>query len=139
MARIVDSTVLITLERRGDPNVGLRAMSEVEESAIATITVSEIAFGIYRANSEERRRRRESFLSEIIGAVAILPFDLQVARRHAELWAELASAGSLIPPHDLIIAATALTHGYSVLTDNLRDFQRVPGLVVSQPDWDASD
>ena len=61
------------------------------------------------------------------------PFDLRVARVHARRWAELAAAGQITGPHDLIIGATALTHGYDVLTLNLREFRQVPGLIVRQP------
>ncbi len=41
----------------------------------------------------------------------------------------------MIALHDLIIAATALANGYGVLTENVRDFIRVPGLEVRQPTW----
>ena len=64
-----------------------------------------------------------------------MEFDLRVALIHAQLWVELASAGQLIGAHDLMIAATAVAHGYAVLTDNLRDFNRVPGLEIRQPGW----
>ena len=65
----------------------------------------------------------------------VLPFDLLVARVHARVSAQLLDAGRLIGAHDLLIAATALAHGYAVLTQNLRDFRRVPGLDVRQPSW----
>jgi hypothetical protein len=54
-----------------------------------------------------------------------------VARTHARLWAQLA-AGTPVGAHDLLIAATALAHGYAVLTDDPRDFGRVPGLVKGE-------
>src|SRR6266540_3142705 len=52
------------------------------------------------------------------------------ARRHADLWAELAKRGRMIGPHDLLIGATALAHGYALATLNRREFRRVPGLVL---------
>jgi len=64
-----------------------------------------------------------------------MPYDLSVARVHAEIWAELISNGSVIGSIDMIIASTALSHGYAILTDNIRDFNLVPGLEVRQPDW----
>ncbi len=67
--------------------------------------------------------------------IPVLPFDLTIAHAHADLWAKLAAAGQIIDTHDMIIAATALTHNYSLLTDNLRHFERVPGLIVRQPQW----
>ena len=83
----------------------------------------------------ERRRAREAFVELVLTRLPILPFDLQAARIHARIAAEFAAAGQPIGLNDLLIAATALTHGYSVLTENLRDFERVPGLVVQRPDW----
>lgn len=47
----------------------------------------------------------------------------------------MAKRGQRISAHDLIIAATAMTYGYGVLTHNLRGFQRVPGLDVKAVDW----
>jgi predicted nucleic acid-binding protein len=47
----------------------------------------------------------------------------------------LRRAGNLIAPHDLMIGATALLHGYDVLTHNVRDFDRLPGLKVRLPGW----
>ncbi|MDE0029882.1 MAG: PIN domain-containing protein [Deltaproteobacteria bacterium] len=60
----------------------------------------------------------------------LLPVDLATARVHAQVWAELARAGKLIGPNDLWIAATALARGLAVATANVREFDRVPGLVV---------
>jgi predicted nucleic acid-binding protein len=66
-----------------------------------------------------------------------LPFDLVVAGIHARLWAQLAEARQLIGPHDLLIAAIAVAYGHAVLTENAREFGRIPGLVVRQPAWPA--
>lgn len=135
MAQLIDSGVLIGLERRGQ---GLGALSNAAPNqplAIASITCSELLIGIYRADTPDRRLLRESFIESVFASLPILPFDLEAARIHAELWAGLAAAGQMIGPNDLLIAATALAHGYGVLTENLREFERVPGLVVRRPAW----
>ena len=99
-----------------------------EPLVLSAVTASEILVGIHRADSPERRGRRKTFVEDLLERLPALEFDLTVARIHARLWAELASAGQLIGAHELIIAATAVAHDYTVLTDNLRDFNRVPGL-----------
>jgi predicted nucleic acid-binding protein len=71
----------------------------------------------------------------VLDRVPALPFDMDSARTHARLFAELSAAGQLIGANDLIIAATAVTRGYSVLTHNLRHFERIPGLIVRRPEW----
>lgn len=135
MALLVDSSVLIGLERRHqDPRMLSRAAPD-ELLAVASITVSELLVGVHRADTPERRRRRQAFLESTLETLRVLPFDLPEARVHAAIWAEMAAAGALIGPHDLIIAATALANGYEVLTQNVREFERVPGLAVRQPAW----
>jgi tRNA(fMet)-specific endonuclease VapC len=136
MAQLIDTSVFIALERRGQRAfvMGSTATSS-EPVALAAITASELLAGVHRADSPERRLRREAFVEAILSLVPVLPFDLQVARTHAHLWAQLSATGQPLGAHDLLIAATALAHGFSVLTDNLRDFHRVPGLTVRRPDW----
>lgn len=135
MAQLVDSSVWITLERRGLTLEDLAQVVGDEPLRLASITASELLFGVYRADSPERRRRREFFVEEVLRLVPVLGFDISTARTHARLWALLATAGTPIDAIDLIIAATAVTHAYSVLTENVRHFNPVPGLVVLQPAW----
>jgi predicted nucleic acid-binding protein len=59
-----------------------------------------------------------------------VPIDLAVARVHARVGADLAAAGLTIGAYDLWLAATCLAHGHAILTANVREFGRVPGLDV---------
>jgi tRNA(fMet)-specific endonuclease VapC len=135
VAVIIDSSVFITAERRGLNPLGLKDVVSDEPAVLATITASELLFGVHRADSPSRRTVREAFVEAILDIFPALPFDLIVARRHARLGSDLRSVGIKIGDHDLIIAATALANGYDILTDNPRDFDRVPGLVVRRPNW----
>jgi predicted nucleic acid-binding protein len=135
MARLIDSSILIRLERRGLSPDEIHQLVPAEFGAIASITASELLFGVHRARPSERRRRRETFVETVLASIEILPFDLRVARVHARIWAELTAAGQLIGDHDLLIAATAVAHDLPVLTENLQHFERVPGLVVNAPAW----
>ena len=94
------------------------------------VTVSELLIGVHRANTEERRQRRSAFVEAVISGVGVLDFTIESARVHAEIYADLAKKGQMIGAHDLIIAATARHHGLSILTDNVDEFSRVPGLQV---------
>jgi tRNA(fMet)-specific endonuclease VapC len=135
VAELIDSGIIIALERRGLSVDALVPPVPDELVALASITASELLIGVHRADTLQRRRDREAFVEAVLQRLPILPFDLEVARRHARLWAELAAAGQMIGAHDLIIAATALTHDCAVLTENVRDFERVPGLEVRRPAW----
>ncbi|HUF62497.1 MAG TPA: hypothetical protein VMN36_10525 [Verrucomicrobiales bacterium] len=55
---------------------------------------------------------------------------MRVARCHAQLCADLLTAGQLIGTHDSWIAATGIAYGHAVVTANVDEFQRVPGLAV---------
>lgn len=102
---------------------------------LAAITASELWVSVHRAASPARAAERRRRIEQFLAAMPVVPFDSTVARVHAELWAALLSRGQMIGTHDLLIAATAVAHGYAVLTDNVADFGRVPRLTVHQPAW----
>ncbi len=135
MAYLIDTSVFIALERGRQTHDALGELVGDEPIALAAITASELLLGIYRANSVERRLQREAFVERALDMVTVLPFDLREARVHAQVLAELLASGQKIGAHDLLVAATAIANGYTVLTDNVRDFHCVPGLVVRRPDW----
>lgn len=135
MAVVIDTTVLIDLERRKDSSHIHLETRLGEPVALASITVSEVLVGAFRAANQAQREARERYVLDVIDSYTILPFTLEEARVHARLGASMARIGQRIGAHDLIIAATAIFHGFSVLTHNLRDFQRVPGLTVKAIDW----
>jgi len=137
---VLDTTVFVELERharaaqRSDVGALLAerlgaAVGEDEEVAIATITASELLHGVHRACAEHRGRR-EAFVETVLSAIPALPFDLLTARVHARLWADLVAAGSDVGAHARVVAATAMSSGWSVTTCNLRHFERIPGLRV---------
>lgn len=135
MGVVVDSSVIITIERLGrrfDPSaVGI----EDEPVALAAMTASELLVGVHMADSPQRRSDRQLFMEVLFSNFEVLPFDLNVARTHARLWAQLAMSGVRIGDRDLIIGATAVANRYSVVTENVRDFTRIPGLTVISPVW----
>jgi tRNA(fMet)-specific endonuclease VapC len=127
---MVDTSVFIELERRGLQPAGLNTAYPDASFAMSAITASELLVGVHRANSQERRRGREASVERLLQAIQVVSLDLRVARQHAVTWALLLRTGQVIKAHDLLIAATALAHGFTVLTRDLRDFPRVPGLAV---------
>ena len=127
MAVLIDTSILIDAERRGERLEG--ALGE-EERAISVITASELLHGVHRAGDEGIRVRRQVFVEHVLASLDPLPITTKIARSHARLWAHLEQAGTSIAAHDLWIAATALAHGMSLATGNARHFERVPGLSV---------
>jgi tRNA(fMet)-specific endonuclease VapC len=127
---LIDSSVLIAVERRKlDLQGALRGHAE-EPVAIAAITASELLHGIHRAATTTQRERRQAFVERLLASLPVLPFDLPTARTHASLWAALAAKGTLAGPHDLLIGATAVAVGYRVATRDARSFGKIPGVEV---------
>lgn len=128
MAVLIDTDMLVDFER-GIANPEVETALGDEERAISVITVSELLHGVHRASGAQRTRRR-AFVEHVLGGMRAMEITEQVARVHADVWAQLAATGQLIGAHDLWIAATALAHGMGLATGNAHEFQRVPGLRV---------
>jgi tRNA(fMet)-specific endonuclease VapC len=135
MALQIDTSVLIAWERRDLFPADLIKVLPNEPTGISSVTASELLIGVHRASTEQLQLRRLAYVEAVFAQFPTLAFDLVVARAHAGLSAAITAVGRPIGAHDLIIAATAIANGYDILTDNPRDFERVPGLVVRRPDW----
>ncbi|MDW7712484.1 MAG: type II toxin-antitoxin system VapC family toxin [Deferrisomatales bacterium] len=125
---IFDSSELIALERNRAAADSLAQGREDEPFGISVVTVAELLHGVERADSEGRRVRRKAFVEQVITAFPVFPFDTPAARIYARLWATLARKGQVVGAHDLIIAATAISLDYAVVTANRRDFEKIDGL-----------
>lgn len=133
MGVLIDASVLIDHER-GRIDLGERVRGrETESFFLSVITASELLHGVHRAREPGVRARRSAFVEGILGSFPLLPIEIATARMHARLWADLASQGQLVGTHDLWLAASCLTHGLTLVTGNLRELRRVPGLEVE--DW----
>ena len=128
MGVVLDTSVLVAAERGAIRFEALLESLGEETVAVAAITASELLHGCHRAGDAGVRARRSAFVDALLDVLPVVPFGLPEARRHAELWAELARTGNAIGPHDLLIAATALAQGHLLATLNQREFGRVPGL-----------
>lgn len=134
MGVILDTSVLIAAERKRFDLAAFLAEHTGEEVRMASITASELLHGAERASPPSRRVQRLQYVEDAIRDCSVVPFTLAEAREHARLWVELETKGELIGPNDLLIAATAMTLGFSVATLNSAEFQRVLGLQLVEVD-----
>ncbi len=128
MGLILDTNILIQAERQP----GSIRFGDYETHGglyISAITASELLIGVHRADTAERRLKRLAFVESILAAIPTLAFDLETARLHAEMVAALPK-NLTASAFDSLIAATALRHGFPVLTANTADFTIFPGLTV---------
>lgn len=127
---LIDASILIEAERGRLDVADHVAGREGDDFFLSVITASELLHGVHRARTPQQRARRSAYVEAIIARFPLLDIDLAAARSHAQLWAELATGGALIGPHDLWLAAVCLAHGLAIATSNVREFERVPGLIV---------
>src|SRR5438034_3252539 len=117
MGLIIDTGVLIKVER--DPaavdfSTYKRAYGE---GFISAATCSELLVGVHLANTAQRKARRSAFVEAVFKLFRPLPFDLEVARVHAQLVSSL-GRGITLGGWDLIIGETAIRYGFPALTTN---------------------
>ena len=133
MGVLIDTSVLMDHERgRVKLDEWIRGREE-EAFFVSVITASELLHGGHRARDAVTRARRFAFVEGVLGSMPLLPIEIATARMHARLWADLAEDRQVIGAHDLWLAATCLTHDLRLATANVREFKRVPALVVE--DW----
>lgn len=101
-----------------------------QNAAISAIGLAELVHGIYRAQTPEIRVRRQAFIDDLMRGIPTYPFATKAALLAGKINGEQQAKGVIIPFVDLLIASTALSVGFSVLTVNLRHFQQVPNLRV---------
>ena len=128
MGLLIDTDVLVLAER-ARASLDFSRYTEYGDAYISVVTASELLVGVHRAQDEGIRSRRLAFVEGILSALTALPVDIETARIHAQLVAQI-PRNETVGAHDALIGATALRHGHAVLTNNGKDFRKLPGLVV---------
>ncbi len=126
---ILDTSVLVSAER-GRLDLAAAAGDDAD-AALPAIVVAEYLTGVHLAVTEEQGTARREFLGRALQALPIETYTMRVAERHSELLAHVRRSGTIRGAHDLIIAATALATGRTVLTTDARaGFDQLPGVTA---------
>ena len=97
--------------------------------AISAITQMELYYGV-QLQSGTRKNYLEAFITDVIKSVYVIPFDSKIALKTASLRADLKSNGTPIGAYDLLIGATAITYGLTLVTSNLKEFERIKSISI---------
>jgi tRNA(fMet)-specific endonuclease VapC len=122
------NTVSYALRAEGRVAQRLRAVGPTSIH-LPAVVVYEVNFGLRRV----QRQAQLTAFAAMVRTVDVLAFDVEAADHAARIRLALEAAGTPIGAHDLLIAATARRHGCVLVTHNMREFSRVPDLVVE--DW----
>jgi len=123
------NSIIFSLRGKGRVRQRLAAVPP-SEVAVPAIVMYELEFGTLGSLTESRRRRD---LRLLLSSMEILPFDEKSAEQAARIRHHLEKAGKKIGPLDTLIAGTVLAHGAVLVTNNIKEFSRVPGLKIE--DW----
>jgi tRNA(fMet)-specific endonuclease VapC len=127
---VLDTDVCIDLIRGRIPAEGLESSRvPLAASVISSVTLAELETGVVKALAPTRPRRQ---LDDFLEQVPVADFDRAAARHYGEIRAHLEERGRTIGPLDLLIAAHARSRGAGLVTANLQEFRRVPGLKCVQ-------
>lgn len=124
---LLDSDVCIDALRQSRPAV--RAVNDLRAAglAISVVSYGEVMDGVLRSRDRNEALAR---WSEFLADVTVLDVTILIAQRWAELRGSLRMQGLTVGDNDLIVAATGLRFGMTLVTRNLRHFARVPALEV---------
>lgn len=125
---LLDTDTCIHLIKRQPPHAlaQLQAL-EISSVGISSITLSELEYGVAKSTRPQQNRLA---LAQFLAPLEVLPYDDVAASRYGPTRAFLESQGTPIGPLDTLMAAHALALGYVLVTNNEREFSRLPGLVV---------
>ena len=127
MNYLLDTNIVIGLSKgRAEARVRL-ANVPAQAVLLSPVVLCELEFGIAKSQRPEANRAAFALL---LANLQVVDFNARVAVHYGRIRAVLEAAGTPIGPNDLLIAAHALSLGATLVTDNLREFARVPGLAV---------
>jgi tRNA(fMet)-specific endonuclease VapC len=104
----------------------------LDDIVVCSIVRAELFYGAAKSQTSEATRRKQDIF---LRPYATLPFDDLAADMYGRIRAQLEQAGTPIGPLDMQIAAIALAHGLTLVTNNTREFSRVSGLLLE--DWET--
>jgi tRNA(fMet)-specific endonuclease VapC len=128
MTYLLDTNICIYVIKRQPVSVLHRFQRlDVSRAGISSITLSELEYGGEKSQKPEQNRFA---LAEFLAPLEIYPYDDQAASAYGPLRATLEKKGTLIGSLDLLIAAHALALKSILVTNNEKEFRRIPGLTI---------
>lgn len=125
---LLDTDICIYIRRKRPPEV-LAKFRQLKsaEAVLSVVTYAELVYGIEKMRAGSPGYKQ---LDELLALAEIMPLPVEAGRKYGEIRALLESKGQMIGNNDLWIGAHALSADLTVVTNNEREFRRIPGLRV---------
>ncbi len=129
MSFLLDTDICSTY-LKNDPVVVSRVMLHYGGLNVSVITVGELLTWALRVNAPSDRLKG---VQDLLKGATVLEISLPVAEKFGDIRAGLFDRGITVGEMDLLNGATALVHGLTMVTHNVRDYANIPGLTID--DW----
>lgn len=129
LTHLLDTDICIYAMKGREQKLASRLEELSGHCAISDISLFELYAGAHRYDFPAKRL---SIIEDFSNRLKILPFDSKAARIAGPIQYKLESEGQRIGNYDILIAATALSRNLVLISKNIREFNRVPGLQVEQ-------
>ena len=127
---MLDTDTCIFLMRGDSPALAAKVQSvPLQQQVMSAVTFAELTYGV-QASAAAKRKQNQSVLDSLVLHLAVLDWPQDAAKHYAEIRADLKKRGAQLGAADLMIAAHARAMGAIVVTNNVKDFDRVKGLEV---------
>lgn len=127
LAFLLDTNIAIYVIKHRPPHVRRKFVAATGRLAISSITLAELLHGVHKSSQPEASQRR---VDDFCSRLEVLTYSDQAARHYGDIRATLELIGRPIGVNDIHIAAHARSLGLTLVTNNLKEFERVPGLLI---------
>lgn len=124
---MLDTNICIYVMKHYPPQLRQKFNELAEQLCISSITLGELHYGVEKS---ARRAENLTAVENFAARLEVLPFGDKAAAHCGQLRAELERAGTPCGPHDMQIGGHARSEGLILVTNNMREFSRMPGLRV---------
>lgn len=125
---MLDTNICIYIIKQKPRSVIEKLREKIEEGiAISSITLAELEYGVA---CSERQEKNQEALAQFLSLPIVLPFAEKAAAHYGIIRAALRRRGTPIGPLDELIAAHAMACGLVLVTNNIKEFKRIPGLML---------
>ena len=129
---MLDTDTCIFLMRGESPALAAKVQSvPLQQQVMSAVTFAELTYGV-QVSAAAKRKQNQSVLDSLVLHLAVLDWPQDAAKHYAEIRADLKKRGAQLGAADLMIAAHARAVGAIVVTNNVKDFERVKGLEVEK-------